>query len=86
MEILYKPTFIRELKKLPQALQDEAIEKIAMFEDQKQHAALRVHKLHGPLAGCYSFSVNYAYRVVFQYGPKKQSAILLTIGDHAVYG
>ena len=84
MEIYFTPRFRNEFKKLPIALQDEANEKIALLCDHGNHKTLKVHKLHGQLDGRYSFSVNYAFRVVFMYLSKDKVA-LLSIGDHNVY-
>ena len=78
------PAFKRRFDKLPAKLQAEALEKIELFKDQGKHRALRVHKLKGPFADCYSFSVNFEYRIVFQYLTKKE-VVLLMIGDHDVY-
>ena len=84
MEIKYKPIFIRQFNGLDLALQEEVIEKIKLFRDKEHHKLLKAHKLHGPLAGRYSFSVNYKTRIVFSYVNKKE-IVLLAIGDHAVY-
>ena len=65
-------------------LQEEIKEKIAVFGDRANHDALKVHKLHGRLAGRWAFSVNYRFRVVFAYEAKDVAA-LLTVGDHDVY-
>ena len=86
MEVSYTPSFVRALNKLPPELQEEALEKIDLFRDQKNHKQLKVHKLSGRLKGRYSFSVNYKTRVVFNYlqtNPKE--ARLDAIGDHDVY-
>jgi plasmid maintenance system killer protein len=85
MEVAFKASFIRQFKKLPNTLQEEAHEKIALFKDSKNHAQLRVHKLKGELAGKLSFSVNYRYRIIFMWEVQNTSAILLAIGDHALY-
>jgi mRNA-degrading endonuclease YafQ of YafQ-DinJ toxin-antitoxin module len=85
LEIAYTPSFIRMFKRLEPALREEVQEKIAVFQDTDNHQRLRVHKLTGRLSGQYSFSVNYAYRIVFMYGESKQEAILLAVGDHDVY-
>lgn len=85
MEVAFKPSFLRQLKKLPPALQDEAIEKLEQFKDLSTHARLRVHKLKGGLAGNLSFSVNYRYRIIFIWEVANESAIMLAIGDHALY-
>ncbi len=85
MEIAFSPQFRRQFKKLPKALQEEALEKMEFFRDNSSHAILRVHKLQGRLDGRLSFSVNYKYRVVFQWEKQNKSAIFLAIGDHAIY-
>ena len=64
-------------------MQEEVLDVIEIFAHEEQHARLRVHKLKGRLAGRYSFSVNYRFRIVFCYQNKE--AILLAIGDHNVY-
>ena len=80
------PQFKRQFKKLERNLQEEALEKIEMLKDPAHHAVLRVHKLHGALAGRWSLSVNYRYRIVFIYEDNKKTiAALLAIGDHEVY-
>ncbi len=85
MEVAYKPVFLRQMNKLSETLREEAIEKIELFKNPENHVHLRVHKLKGELEGRFSFSVNYRYRIVFVWEIKNTSAILLAIGDHAVY-
>jgi addiction module RelE/StbE family toxin len=85
MEIYFTPRFRREFKKLPALLQDEVNEKIALFQNEPDHPHLRAHKLHGRLKDFYAFSVNYRYRIIFEYGKTRQSIHLLMIGDHALY-
>ena len=84
MEIQYTPAFIRQFNTLEADLKEEAYEKIDLFRDKKNHQKLKVHKLTGRLAGRYSFSVNYRYRIVFSY-IAKDTLVFLTIGDHDVY-
>ena len=85
MEVSSTPQFRRQFRKLPHALQEEALEKILLFGDPGAHGQLRVHKLTGRLGGRYSFSVNYRYRIVFMWEKPRASAILLAIGDHSIY-
>ena len=80
----YAPSFLRQLKKLPVALQRETLDKILSFKDKKNHRKLEVHKLKGRLREKWSFSVNYSYRVVFKWLPNN-SAGLLAVGDHDIY-
>ncbi len=84
MLVHYKPSFVREFNKLSHELQQEVEEKIALFKNSKNHRALRMHKLTGPLARFYSFSVNYRWRIVFTMADRN-TAVLHNIGDHDVY-
>lgn len=85
MEVAFTLQFRRQFRKLPRPLQEEALEKIDLFKEASNHDRLRVHKLKGELAGRLSFSVNYKYRIIFMWEKPKIAAILLAIGDHAVY-
>ena len=84
IEIVYKPGFARMLKKCEHELQEEAIKKIELLRNKRNHESLKVHKLYGVLKGRYAFSVNYHIRIVFEYIDKKTLA-LLDIGDHEMY-
>lgn len=84
MKIFFKPTFVRQFKRLEPGLQQETTEKIELFKDKKNYKQLKVRQLHGRLVGRYSFSVNYKTRIVFSY-LSKNDAVLLAIGDHDVY-
>ncbi|MFA6158540.1 MAG: hypothetical protein WC763_02840 [Candidatus Paceibacterota bacterium] len=84
IELLFKPSFVRTVNGLEEALVEEVFEKIELFKDPKNHDALRVHKLKGRFSDCHSFSVNYRFRIIFEYSGKKE-ATLLFIGDHDIY-
>ena len=84
MIIRYKPSFVREFKKLPVELQEEALERIDLFKDVENHKRLKVHKLKGRLTDLYSFSVTYSHRVVFSY-ESKDVAVFLAVGNHDIY-
>lgn len=84
LSVHFKPSFLRQFKKLESALQDEAREKIKLLQTPQYHTQLRVHALKGPLVGYKSFSVNYRYRIIFKYIDTK-NIVLLAIGDHDVY-
>jgi plasmid maintenance system killer protein len=83
--VAFAPQFCRQFRKLPTVLQEEVFEKISLFKELGNHTMLRVHKLKGAMKGRSSFSANYRYRIVFMWEKKNISAILLAIGDHAVY-
>lgn len=82
--VSYKPSFIRKVRNLEKDLCNEVLDKIELFKDVRNHKLLKVHKLHGEFKNCYSFSVDYRIRVVFQYESKSE-VVLLAVGDHEVY-
>ena len=84
VNLVYAPGFIRKFKKLKPGLQDEIVEKLELFKNEINHEKLKVHKLKGPLKNCYSFSVNYRFRIVFSYG-LKNDAHILSVGNHEIY-
>jgi len=84
IKIHYAPSFLKQLKKLEPALQEEVFEKVKLFEENPKNTQLKTHKLKGRLSDCSSFSINYKYRIVFQYINKKE-ALFTAIGSHDVY-
>lgn len=83
MKIAYHPSFIRQFKKLPLDLQVEIKEKIEIFRQEPYHPSLKTHKLHGRLREYHSFSVNYAYRIIFRL--PNDEALFLEVGTHDLY-
>lgn len=84
MEIVYSVKFLRQLKKLNTPLKEEVIEKIELFKKTENHKQLKVHKLKGKFDTYHSFSVNYAYHIIFDYVSINEVAIL-KVGDHDIY-
>lgn len=84
MEVIYIPRFVRQFDKLDNDLQEKVLEKIEFFKNKRNHPGLAIHKLHAQLVGRFSFSVNFKYKIIFQYLSKKE-VVLLAIGDHEVY-
>ena len=78
------PSFVRQMNRLEADLTEEVFDRIELFKDTKNHQLLKVHKLHGELAGQFSFSVDYKIRIVFKYLSKNE-VVLLVIGDHDIY-
>ncbi len=84
MIVIFSPQFLRKVKKLEKNLQNEVLEKVAIFKKYPQNPVLKTHKLKGKLRDLYSFSVNYRYRIIFEYSSANQVSFL-TIGTHDVY-
>ncbi len=83
-ELLYTPKFIRQWKKLEPDLQEEVEACLAELRKNPKLASLKIHKLTGPLKGFLSCSVNYRYRIIFEWDNPKVIAVL-SVGDHDVY-
>ena len=81
---VYTPSFLKQYKKLPKTLKEEVREKIELFKQDPKHPFLKMHKLKGKLKNYYSFSVNYKYRIIFEYDTKTDIA-LLGVDDHDIY-
>ena len=84
LTVSFKATFVKQMNKIERGLAEEVFEKIELFKNDKNHKLLKVHKLHGRFSSCYSFSVNYKTRIVFEY-EKKNEVVFLAIGDHDLY-
>jgi len=84
MIVSFAPSFLKKVGKLVPDLQSEISDKVSLFRENPDHPFLKTHKLHGPLAGKYSFFVNYKHRIVFEYLSKSEVK-LLAVGNHEVY-
>jgi addiction module RelE/StbE family toxin len=82
--ILYSKNFIGQFEKLSESIRNTAFKKIEIFKKNNNHPSLKTHKLHGELAGYFSFSVNYDLRIVFSYEGNKEIHFH-KIGSHDIY-
>jgi len=81
--IHYTSDFRKSYKKLPKGIQNMVDRKDALFRKDPFHSGLRAHKLHGPLAGLWSFWITRNYRVLFEF--VKDGAIFYDVGTHDIY-
>lgn len=84
IKIVYSPKFAKQYKRLSARIQDLAEEKERTFIVCPFDQQLKTHKLHGSLADCYAFSINYKYRIVFEF-QSENTVIFHAIGGHDVY-
>ena len=84
MKVAYTRAFFKRLCKYETDFQGVIFEKIEEFKNVENHRQLKVHKLHGKFSNCFSFSVDYKTRIVFEYILKNE-VVLLSIGDHDIY-
>ncbi len=86
MKILYLPKFAKQYKKLPIKVKDLAEEKEKVFRKNPSDSRLKTHKLHGKLSSFLVFSINYEYRIIFDFVDKKKNVVrFYSIGKHDIY-
>ncbi|MBI2612533.1 type II toxin-antitoxin system mRNA interferase toxin, RelE/StbE family [Candidatus Kaiserbacteria bacterium] len=81
--VYYSSDFRKAYRALPKRLQNIIDRKDALFRTDPFSPSLRTHKLHGPLQGLWSFSINREYRVLFEF--VKDGALFLDVGTHRIY-
>ncbi len=82
--IYYKPSFVRQYKKLDEGLKNDVKRTIELLKVDPKNPLLKSHKLKRKLVGCWICSVNFSYRIIFEY-EKALVITCLAVGDHEVY-
>jgi len=82
--IFVTANFSRQHSALSKNVQNDVERTILLLSDSGHHREIDVHKLHGRLQGMYSCSVNFKYRIVFEY-LEANRVVLNGVGDHDVY-
>lgn len=85
LKVVYTKSFLRQYKKISPNIKIKTKQSIKKFQKNPKDESLKSHKLNGPLADFYSFSVDYNLRIVFELDMKNNGAILLKIGGHEIY-
>jgi addiction module RelE/StbE family toxin len=85
MKIYYSSKFAKEYKKLPKKIKTLAEEKETIFRKDSFDPKLKTHKLSGKLKEYYSFSIDYQYRIIFEF-VNKDTIWFHSIGTHEIYG
>lgn len=84
MDVIYAPKFVRQYKKLPREIKILAEKRQKIFCTNPFDARLKTHKLSGELAGFYAFSVNFSFRIIFDF-KNDMTARFYEIGTHDIY-
>jgi len=84
MKIFYYSKFRQQFKKLPKEVKLIAIKKDKIFRKNPFDPKLKTHKLHGELSEFWAFSINYQYRVVFDFADEN-AVRFYNIGKHDIY-
>lgn len=85
MKIYYSSKFAKEYKKLPKRIKLIAEKRERLFRSNPHDPQLKTHKLTGKLKDFWSFSIDYQYRIIFEF--KDESVIWFhSVGTHEIYG
>lgn len=85
MKIYYSSKFAKEYKKLPQKIKINAEKREKLFREDPFSVQLKTHKLTGKLKGYWSFSIDYQYRIIFEFAGKN-IVWFHSVGTHGIYG
>lgn len=84
MKIIYSPKFRREYKKLPLSIKLLAEQREPLFRKNPFDFRLKTHKLGGRLKDFWAFSIDYQYRIIFEFG-KNDAVHFHSVGNHDIY-
>ncbi|OGI95423.1 hypothetical protein A2917_02580 [Candidatus Nomurabacteria bacterium RIFCSPLOWO2_01_FULL_42_17] len=84
MKIFYTKKFEREYKKLNKEIKLKVEAREVVFRKNPFSSTLKTHKLSGELEGFWSFSVDFSYRVVFEFF-NDGNVFFHSIGSHDIY-
>lgn len=81
MEIYYSRTFAKQYHRLPDNVKRLAEKQETIFRIDPFHPALKTHRLTGKLKRYWSFSIDYHYRIVFEF-INPSSIYFYAVGTH----
>ena len=84
MKIIYSTKFAREYRKLPLKIKKLAEKREQIFRKDPFESSLKTHKLTGKLKEYYSFSIDYQYRIIFEF-VEKDNIWFHSAGTHEIY-
>ena len=84
MQILYSSKFAKEYKKLSNTIKFKAEKKEKIFRKDPFDKSLRTHKLSGKLQNFWAFSIDYKYRIIFEF-IDNDTAHFHLVGNHSIY-
>ena len=69
---------------MPKEIKVRAEKREVIFRKDPSDSRLKTHKLHGSQDGFMSFSVDYSYRIIFEFADA-DTIIFYEIGAHDIY-
>lgn len=86
MRIYYSSKFAKEYKRLPHKIKISAEKKEKIFRLDPFGQQLKTHRLTGRLKEYYSFSIDYQYRIIFEFVGKDRKIVWFhSVGTHEIY-
>lgn len=86
MKIYYSSKFAKEYKRLSRKVKISAEKKEKIFRLDPFNQQLKTHRLTGRLKDYYSFSIDYQYRIIFEFVGKDQETVWFhSVGTHEIY-
>ncbi|MBI2038839.1 MAG: type II toxin-antitoxin system mRNA interferase toxin, RelE/StbE family [Candidatus Niyogibacteria bacterium] len=84
MKIVYSRKFARDYRSLPLRIQAMTERRETIFIKNPFDRRLKTHKLSGRLKGCWSFSIDQKYRIIFEF-VSENIIWFHAVGNHSVY-
>ena len=84
MKIYYSSKFAKEYKHLPKQEKLKAEQKESLFRKDPFDPILKTHKLTGKFKEYWAFSINYQYRIIFEF-KSKDIIWFHSVGTHEIY-
>lgn len=79
--IEYTPRFLRSFQKLSLGIQEKVGVRDAIFQINAFDPRLNIHKFHGKREGEWAYSIDYEYRIVFDFD-NDGAVVYLDVGTH----
>lgn len=84
MKIYYSSKFAKEYKKLPKKTKFAAEKKEDIFRKNPHDSRLKTHKLTGQFKEYSAFSIDYHYRIIFEF--REENVVWFhSVGTHGIY-
>lgn len=84
MKIYYSSKFAKEYKRLSYRIKLAAEKREIIFRKDPFDPRLKTHKLTGKLKEYYSFSIDYKYRIIFEFA-RGNIIWFHSVGTHKIY-
>jgi addiction module RelE/StbE family toxin len=84
MKIYYSSKFAKEYKKLSYKVKLSAEKREKIFRKDPFDPQLKTHKLTGKLKDYHAFSIDYQYRIIFEF-VEKDTVWFYSVGTHEIY-